>query len=160
MIKIYKNSNGDTRTAKKDVNFKEFQQANDMHKQDVKNVMNELAFNLMTKGLNHDYTKKTEEKLFYYNFLSAMNKGTDFVSNEWYQLHIKKERHHLLSNCPEDVNLLDVLEMITDCVCAGMARSGDVRTVEINEEILNKALSNTVTLIKNMIECSDLKSES
>jgi hypothetical protein len=64
---------------------------------------------------------------------------------------------HLLSNCPKDVNLLDVLEMIADCVCAGMARSGDVRDVEINEEILNKALKNTVTLIKDMINCSELK---
>jgi hypothetical protein len=86
-----------------------------------------------------------------------MNEGTDFVNDEWYQLHIAKEKHHLLSNCHDDVNLLDVLEMIVDCVCAGMARSGDVRDVEINEEILNKALKNTTTLIKNMIECSDLK---
>lgn len=155
MIKIYKNSNGDTRTAKKDVSFEEFQQANDMHRQDVKNVMNELAFDIMLKGLNHDFTKKTDERLFYKTFLSTMNEGTDFVNDEWYQLHIEKERHHLLSNCPNDVHLLDVLEMIVDCVCAGMSRSGDVRDVEINEEILNKALKNTVILIKNMIECSD-----
>jgi hypothetical protein len=157
MIKIYKNSNGDTRTAKKDVSFKEFQEANDMHRQDVKNVMNELAFNLMLNGVTHDFTKKTREELFYNNFLSTMNEGSDFINDEWYQLHISKERHHLLSKYPEDVNLLDVLEMITDCVCAGMARSGDVRDVEINEEILNKALKNTVTLIKNMIECLDTK---
>jgi hypothetical protein len=157
MIKIYKNSNGDTRTAKKDVSFEEFQEANDMHRQDVKNVMNELAFNIMLNGINHDFTKKTREEVFYKNFLSTMNEGTDFVNDEWYQLHIVTERHHLLSKCPEDVNLLDVLEMIADCVCAGMARSGDVRDVEINEEILNKALKNTVTLIKDMINCSELK---
>jgi len=155
MIKIYKNSNGDTRTAKKDVSFEEFQKANDMHRQDVKNVMNELAFHIMLKGSVHDFTKKTDEELFYNNFLSTINEGTDFVNDEWYQLHIVKERHHLLSNCPEDVNLFDVLEMITDCICAGMSRSGDVRDVEINEEILNKALKNTVTVIKNMIECSN-----
>jgi hypothetical protein len=156
MIKIYKNSNGDTRTAKKDVSFEEFQQANDMHRQDVKNVMNELAFNLMLKGSSHDFTKKTDERLFYNNFLSTMNKGTDFVNDEWYQLHIAKERHHLLSNCPKDVNLLDVLEMIVDCVCAGMARSGEVRDIEINEKILMRALNNTTMLIKNMIDCSNL----
>ncbi|MBZ9693284.1 DUF5662 family protein [Clostridium sp. M14] len=155
MIKIYKNSNGDTRTAKKDVSFKEFQQANDMHRRDVKNVMKELAYKIMDIGFSHDITKKTDEELFYNNFISTINEGTDFVNNDWYQLHISKERHHLLSNCPKDVNLLDVIEMIVDCVCAGMARSGDVRDVEINEEILNKALKNTVTLIKNMIECSD-----
>lgn len=155
MITIYKNPNGDTRTAKKDVSFEEFQKSNDMHIQDVKNVMNELAFNIMMKGANHDYTKKTEEGLFYDNFLSTMNNGTDFINDEWYQLHIDSERHHLLSNCPNDVNLLDVLEMIVDCVCAGKSRSGDVRPVEINEEILKKALNNTVDLIKDMIKCSD-----
>lgn len=74
------------------------------------------------------------------------------MNDEWYQLHINKERHHLLSRCPEDVNLLDVLEMVVDCVCAGMARSGDVYPIEINDDILNKALSNTIELIKNMTE--------
>ncbi|WP_107571899.1 hypothetical protein [Clostridioides difficile] len=57
----------------------------------------------------------------------------------------------MLSRCPEDVNLIDILEMITDCVCAGMARSGDVRPIEIDDDILNKALVNTTEMIKNMI---------
>ena len=39
MIEIKKNPNGDTRTAKKDVTFSEFQKANDMHRQDVQTVM-------------------------------------------------------------------------------------------------------------------------
>ncbi|EOY7170366.1 DUF5662 family protein [Clostridioides difficile] len=151
MVIIYKNSNGDTRIAKKDVSFKEFQEANDMHIQDVRNIMNELALKLMVTGATHDYTKKSDEKLFYKNFLSTINNNTDFVNDEWYQLHIKNERHHLLSRCPEDVNLIDILEMITDCVCAGMARSGDIRPIEIDDDILNKALVNTTEMIKNMI---------
>lgn len=59
---------------------------------------------------------------------------------------------HLLSNCPDDVNLIDVLEMIVDCVCAGLARSGDIRDLEINSEILDRAVKNTAKLIKGMIE--------
>jgi hypothetical protein len=128
-----------------------------MHRQDVKNIMDELAFDIQIKGMNHDYTKKTEEELFYKNFTSTINTKTDFIKDEWYKLHIEKERHHLLSRCPEDVNLLDVLEMIVDCVCAGLSRSGEVRDVEIDEKILSKALTNTTTLIKSMIE---LKEES
>ncbi|HBG5345131.1 TPA: hypothetical protein KQG29_002521 [Clostridioides difficile] len=151
MVIIYKNSNGDTRTSEKDVSFKEFQEANDMHIQDVKNVMNELALKLMVAGITHDFTKKSDEKLFYRNFLSTINNSTDFVNDEWYQMHIKNERHHLLSRCPEDVNLIDVLEMITDCVCVGMARSGNMRPIEIDANILNKALVNTTEMIKNMI---------
>ena len=153
MVRIYKNQNGDSRTAPKNVSFKEFQEANDMHIEDVKNTMNEIAFEIMKRGQEHDYTKKTHEKLFYDNFVSTINEGTDFVSNEWYQKHINDERHHLLSKCPDDVNLIDVLEMIVDCVCAGKARSGDVRDIEINTEILERALTNTVKLIDNKVVC-------
>lgn len=70
-IIIYKNPNGDTRTAPKNISFEQFQEANDMHIQDVKNVMNELALNIMIAGDRHDSTKKFKERLFYENFLST-----------------------------------------------------------------------------------------
>ena len=152
MIKIKKNPNGDTRTAPKNVSFEDFQEANDMHISDVSSVMYEISRMIDDRGINHDHTKKSQEKLFYENFLSTMNKGTDFTKDEWYQIHIKTERHHLLSNCPSDVNLIDVLEMIVDCICAGLARSGEVRPVEINDDILHKAIDNTAELIKSMVE--------
>lgn len=152
MIEIYKNPNGDTRTAPKNVTFEQFQEANDMHIEDVKAVMYELSRIIDKTGENHDCTKKSQERMFYRNFLSTMNEGTDFVNNEWYQLHIKAERHHLLSNCPDDVNLIDVLEMISDCVCAGMARSGEIRDLEIDSDILNRAVQNTAKMIKEMIK--------
>ena len=151
-IIIKKNPNGDTRTASKNISYEEFQEANDMHKRDVYEVMKYLSRLISVAGLSHDFTKKTEEQLFYKNFLSAMNNGTNFVEDEWYQLHINEERHHLLSRCPEDVNLIDVIEMIVDCTCAGLARSGEVRGLEINSEILEKAVQNTVKLILREIE--------
>ena len=61
-----------------------------------------------------------------------------------------------MSNCPDDVNLIDVLEMIADCVCAGMARSGEIRDLEINPDILNRAVHNTAKLIKDMIVVEEL----
>lgn len=156
MIQIFKNPNGDSRTAKKNVTFEEFQESNNMHRQDVMKVMNELAIDIQVKGINHDYTKKTKEQLFYDNFTSTAIECSDFLKSEWYQSHIEKERHHLLSRCPEDVNLLDVLEMVVDCVCAGISRSGEVRPIEINSEILNRALANTTKLIQNMVEGVDM----
>ena len=63
----------------------------------------------------------------------------------------------MLSNCPKDVNLVDVLEMIVDCVCAGLARSGEVRDLEIDEDILNKAVKNTVDMIKDMIVVEEIE---
>lgn len=151
-IKIRKNPNGDTRTAPKDVTFEQFQQANDMHIEDVRNAMNYLSTLVKNRGTTHDYTKKLSEQYFYSDFLSTMNDGTDFTKGGWYQYHINKERHHLLSRCPDDVNLIDVLEMIADCVCAGLARSGEVRDLEINTDILERAVVNTVNLLKSNIE--------
>ncbi len=160
MIEIIKNPNGDTRTAPKDVTFEQFQEANDMHIDDVKAVMWELSKMVDRTGENHDCTKKSQERMFFRDFLSTMNDGADFVNGEWYQLHVKAERHHLLSHCPDDVNLIDVLEMIADCVCAGMARSGEIRDLEIDTDVLNRAVKNTAELIKGMIavkEKEDIK---
>lgn len=154
-IKIRRNPNGDTRTATKDVSFLQFQNANDMHKDDVLDSMIYLSRLIKNRGIKHDYTKKTAEKQFYKDFLETMNEGSDFIHSKWYQYHIEKERHHLLSRCPEDVNLIDVLEMISDCVCAGLARSGEVRDLEISPDILEKAVTNTVQLLKDNIVVYD-----
>lgn len=154
-IHIKKNPNGDTRTAPKNVTYEQFQKANDMHRDDVRKVMYYLAFLIEKAGETHDFTKKLEERDFYKDFLSTMNDGTNFVEGEWYQRHIINERHHLLSHCPDDVDLLDVLEMIADCVCAGMARSGEVRDLEISTDILEKAVQNTVKLIVGEIVVED-----
>ena len=151
MIIIYKNPNGDTRTAPEGITFEQFQEANDMHIEDVKEVMYELSKMVDRAGENHDCTKKTQERMFYRDFVNTQKNGADFVKGEWYQLHVKAERHHLLSNCPDDVNLIDVLEMIADCTCAGLARNGEIRDLEISEEILIKAIKNTAELIKSMI---------
>lgn len=154
-IKIKRNPNGDARTAPKNISFEQFQEANNMHKRDVRRVMESLGNEIILKGNFHDYTKKSEEKLFYNNFLDTINNDADFVNNDWYQLHIAEERHHLLSRCPGDVDLLDVVEMIVDCVCAGKARAGEVRSIEINDEILRKALDNTVLKVNDMTELED-----
>lgn len=151
MITIKKNPNGDTRTAPKEVSFEQFQEANDMHRADVASVMYELSRMVDAAGEMHDCTKKSQERMFYRDFLATMNSGADFVASEWYQIHVHAERHHLLSHCPDDVTLIDVMEMLVDCVCAGMARSGEVRNLEISNEIMSAAVNNTVDLIKSMI---------
>lgn len=90
--------------------------------------------------------------MFYCDFLETMAGGIDFASGKWYQNHVNTERHHLLSRCPEDVNLLDVIEMIVDCVCAGKTRSGEIGGLEITPDILETAMKNTVKLVDDMTE--------
>lgn len=53
-VTIIKSPNGDTRTAKGEVSFEEFQKANDMHIKDVSNIMNSLAKMIQDTGKTHD----------------------------------------------------------------------------------------------------------
>jgi hypothetical protein len=50
-----------------------------------------------------------------------------------------------------DVNLIDVLDMIADCVMAGMARSGSVYPLNIDTAVLMRAFQNTVELLKSHV---------
>ena len=65
------------------------------------------------------------------------------------------ERHHLNDRVPEDVNLLDVLEMVIDCTCAGLARSGNVYPITIPQEVIEQAIENTKQMIINNTEIID-----
>ena len=151
-IKIKHNGYGDTRSAPKDTTFEQFHEANMSHISDVDRVMYLLSCMMRIQGEHHDWTKLKYEQLFYDNFVNAMNHGTDFVNDKWYQLHIEKEKHHPFSKCHDDINLLDIIETIVDCVCAGKARTGEIRPLEFNEEILEKAVKNTVKLIDDITE--------
>ena len=74
-------------------------------------------------------------------------KDDEFKKINWWNIHKTKERHHLNDNCPDDVNIIDVIEMIVDCTMAGLARTGKVYDISIKPEILKKAVDNTVKLL-------------
>ena len=155
---IKKNSLGDTRTATRGPTFGEFNEANASHKVDVKSMMSSLADAIEVTGEYHDITKirEPERSLFYRELCAKIEGKTDsFTGGEWYPMHCKTERHHLNEHCPDDVNLIDVLEMICDCVCAGMARSGSVYPVTIPSEILQKAVENTVNMCIDSVKLVD-----
>lgn len=156
VVFINRSPNADSRSAGSEkVSFEDFAKATDMHRRDVKNMISELSSMLMDIGENHDWTKKATEREFYNAFTADREHGEKFKDNPWYRYHVNTERHHLLSNCPEDVNLLDVLEYISDCCCAGSARSGKIYDLELSDEILHKAFENTVDLVKSKIRIID-----
>jgi hypothetical protein len=96
--------------------------------------------------------------MFYDDMCATIRGERDFFDGEWSKLHYyEKERHHLKRHCPDDVTLIDVVEMVCDCVSAGMARSGEVYDLDIDEAILSKALKNTVNLLKEQIEVVEPK---
>ena len=153
-VKIKRNTLGDTRTATRIPTFYEFVDSNKGHVDDVIKMMDNVANEIRMSGQQHDRTKRNDpEKSLFYRELCATIEGKmdSFVDGEWYPMHCKTERHHLNEYCPDDVNLIDVIEMICDCVCAGMARSGTVRPVEIDADILKKALDNTVNMLAETV---------
>lgn len=157
MVKIKRNTNGDSRVAKEIPTFWQFNDANESHISDVRNLMCEVSDRIKRIGKDHDWSKTTEpyQSMFYRDLCNTIDGKMDFMDGDWSKYHYNVERHHLLKNVPDDVNLFDVLEMICDCVSAGLARSGEVRPLEIDESILSTALSNTVEVIKNMCELEE-----
>ena len=149
-IDIKKNNLGDTRTADRKPNFDEFMYANALHQEDVRIVMVAIADILRDAGRKHDYTKNLYSAEFYADFCKVLDGSTEkFTDMDWYQTHIREERHHINSRCPDDVDLIDIIEYIVDCCCAGKTRSGYISPVVIDPEILQKAVENTVKLIDN-----------
>ena len=154
-VKIKRNVLGDTRTATRVPTFYEFVDSNNSHVNDVSNMMHKLATDIRKAGEAHDFTKRNDpEKSLFYRELCAKIEGNmdSFIDGIWYPMHCRTERHHLNEHCPEDVNLIDVLEMICDCVCAGMARSGRVDPGSISDDVLRKAFDNTVQMCINSVE--------
>ena len=158
MVKIKKHTEGDSRVAKELPTFLDFNEANADHQRDVKRLVEEFVDMLKVRVSSHDWTKTSEpyRSMFYRDLCATLEGRMDFMDGKWSNLHYNElERHHLKQHCPEDVDLCDVIEMLCDCVAAGMARSGDVYDVDIPAEVLTKAIANTVKLLINEIEVID-----
>lgn len=155
MIKINRHTEGDTRVAKEIPTMADFHSANYDHVEDVKSLARFFADELVKRVLKHDWTKLKEpyKSMFYRDLCAVMEGRMDFFDGKWSQLHYNVlERHHLKQHCPDDVNMFDVIEMICDCVAAGMARSGNVYDLDIPSDILQKAVANTANLLAKEIQ--------
>jgi hypothetical protein len=119
-------------------------------RQHIGDVGQALAFFqslITTAAVRHDYDKLTDIDGFHADFV------TGFKQTGWWDRHRQLNRHHLLQpdGVREDVNLIDVLDMIGDCVMAGMARTGDVYPLNIDPDVLMRAFQNTVELLKAQV---------
>ena len=151
-VSILRTPNADSRTANGDVNKILIFSDTEKHIDGVQDTMKELLRELVRRAMIHDYTKIEFFEEFYEDFNKHRKdpENIDFKSLPWWQKHLT-ERHHLNDKVPEDVDLLDVIEMVVDCVCAGLARSGSVRPVTIDPDILTKAVANTEKLLAKHI---------
>lgn len=121
------------------------------HVQAVNDVAVAFSKALLEQVSQHDYTKLGTYLPMFTRALKTGFVNDEFKKLNWWQLHYTSERHHLNDRCPEDVNLIDVIEMLIDCVCAGKARTGEVYAINISDEILQKAVFNTTEMLKENV---------
>lgn len=156
MITIKKSETADTRTCDwSQVTKEQLRNSSLQHIDDVREAMNCFEELLSAAAFDHDHDKLEDLDGFHVDF------STGFKVQDWYARHKKLNRHHIdkPDGVPEDVNLIDVLEHVADCVMAGMARSGNVFPIKLPDELLQRALANTVDLLKAqvVVEPSNMK---
>lgn len=152
MITIKKSTTADTRTCDwSKVTKDQLKESSGQHIEEVKKGMDFFKEMMDMAASRHDFDKLTNLDGFHADF------QTGFKNVTWWDEHRKINRHHLLQadGVPADVNLVDVLDMITDCVMAGMGRSGSVYPLEITPELLRRAFDNTVNKLKAEIVVED-----
>lgn len=155
-IIINKSSNADTRSANGKVTKEQLEHDTLSHINDVQNVGYWLADKLKNQLVEHDHTKLDYLDEFYNDFNEKINDGTrNFKEMNWFKNRHMMERHHLNDSVPDDVNLLDIMEMVIDCTCAGLARSGNVYPITIPQKVVELAIENTKNLIIDNVEVVD-----
>ena len=136
MIKIHPSPTADTRTCDfANTSRETLLKSSNQHIADVVKALEFFKEKLEEASCSHDYDKLTEINWFHSDFI------TGFKQTGWWDNHRKIHRHHLGNpdGVPKDVDLLDVLEYVADCVMAGMARSGSVYELKLDDSILRSA---------------------
>src|SRR4051794_24741474 len=123
MIEIQKSETADTRTCDfANVSKETLLASSKQHIGDVRQALMFFVQKLHEAQNTHDCDKLTDIDGFHADFV------TGFKQTGWWDRHRQLNRHHLnvADGVRDDVNLIDVLDFIADCVMAGMARSGSV----------------------------------
>lgn len=143
----------DTRSAKDLVSKEELKKSTEMHISDVQKAAKLLSDNLLARVKNHDHTKLRYFEEYFKQFRDAQQTGQWSQDHEaWEKKYHLAERHHLKHRAPDDIDLLDVLEMICDSCVAAMARSGKYRDEPFDSLVLKKAYDNTIQKLLKSIE--------
>jgi hypothetical protein len=147
-IFVHKSPTADTRTCDyAKVSKQTLLQSSHQHIADVRAALSYFDSLIKKASENHDFDKIIDIDGFHRDFL------TGFKQTEWWDKHRQLNRHHLTESdgVRDDVNLIDILDFIADCVMAGMARSGSVYDLKLPAELLEKAFQNTVELLKSQV---------
>lgn len=156
MITIQQSPTADTRTCDfANVSKETLLASSKQHISDVRRALDFFMARVCEAGQQHDPDKLTDIDGFHADFI------TGFKQTGWWDRHRQLNRHHLTmeDGIPADVNLIDVLDFIADCVMAGMARSGSVYPLNLPPELLERAFQNTVELLKSQVVVEEARAE-
>lgn len=148
MIKIKPSPTADTRTCDfANVTKEQLLESSYNHVGDVKDAMDFFKHKINKAAARHDYDKFSDIDGFHRDFIGG------FKNTTWWDNHRKVNRHHLnvADGIPDDVNLIDVLDMIADMVVARKGRGADF-PIGIHPDILMAAFANTVELLDKEVE--------
>jgi len=148
MIQITKSQTADTRTCDfANVSKGTLYESSAQHISDVCEALNFFQRKIIEAAVSHDIDKLDDIDSFHADFV------TGFKEHSWWDRHRRLNRHHLNAEdgIPSDVNLIDVLDFIADCVMAGTGRSGTVYPLTLSPELLDRAFQNTVELLKHEV---------
>src|SRR6188768_4216593 len=154
MIEIQQSKTADTRSCDfASVTRQQLLESSVQHIGDVRRGIAFLVDQMLQASERHDTDKITDIDGFHADFV------TGFKQTGWWDRHRQLNRHHLLADdgVRDDVNLIDVLDFIADCVMAGMARTGTVYPLNLPPELLERAFQNTVTLLKDQVVVRELR---
>jgi len=118
------------------------------HIREVRELLDKVVTQVKLAGIRHDKDKISEIDVFHRDLLSNFERG------DWFPAHSKRSRHHFSrpDYIPEDVNLIDVLEYLSDGICAGLSRSGRYEPADLSPQFLLRAFQNTEKLLLEMCE--------
>jgi hypothetical protein len=150
-IIIEATTGADTRSAKEIVSKEVLLRESHLHRSHVRKALAAMAAELIDRAERHDHTKISDIDGFHDAFVRTMRKEIEFEDHDWWKLHLT-EKHHINDRLHEDADLLDLLEMIADCVCAGKARTGEVLPIEIPSVTLKRLIDNTVSALSSAVQ--------
>lgn len=105
----------DTRSAKEVVSKEVLLRESRLHRSHVRKAMAAMAAELIDREERHDHTKIDGIDGFHGAFTRTMRKEIEFKDHDWWRLHLTEKRH-INYRLHDDADLLDLLEMIADCV--------------------------------------------
>lgn len=151
MIEIKRSPTADSRTCDvTKVSKGQLYESSIQHITDVTDALNFFQQMVVAAALTHDADKLSDIDGFYSNFQHKFAEG----HTDWWDRHRQLNRHHLnmADGVRDDVNLIDVLDYIADCVMAGLARSGEVYEIKIDPDVLMRAYKNTIELLMKEVK--------